>query len=93
MNSFYFIIWLTGAILSLYVIYKYVDICNSYKSIFERYKSEDIIKNFNLNFRYPKIANNCIFIFSLILFTFVIVAYITMSWWGAVSTYLIFKKS
>lgn len=80
MNIFWFIIWLLGAFVSSYVIYKYAEAHKMVNHVYDVFKNE------------TKILNK-IFDFFVLLFVifFVIGGYIALSWLGAIATYMIFN--
>ena len=80
MNTFLFIVWLIGAIVSIYVILKYVNLLECLKHIFNIFKNEQ------------KISDKIIVLGCLLCITFVVVpGYVVLSWLGAIVTYISFN--
>lgn len=80
MNIFWFIVWLIGAIISTYVVFKYAEPIKMVKHIWKAFKQQNKIKDKLL-------------VFGTLLFVIfcAVPGYIVLSWFGAFATYVIFN--
>lgn len=80
MNIFWFIVWLIGAIISAYIVFKYAEPIKMIKHMWEVFKQQNKIKD-------------KLFVFGTLLFVIfcAVPGYIVLSWFGAFATYVCFN--